>query len=141
MELEKQSRLEERMQAQMARQLSPTNIIVQGVTTMVSSMLGRGGDSNKGGFEDLIARLGLDEDFDADEEEDGAEEAQLFGDKPGYPGVWMGEINEEIESKYLTMSWWLLHVGWKDVGERVRRAVEEVFNGCVHLRSPFAGFH
>jgi peroxin-3 len=40
-------------------------------------------------------------------------------------------INEESESKYLTLSWWLLHVGWKDVGERVRRGVEEVFYGYV----------
>lgn len=40
-------------------------------------------------------------------------------------------INEESESKYLTLSWWLLHVGWKDVGERVRRGVEEVFCGYV----------
>lgn len=37
-------------------------------------------------------------------------------------------ITEEVESKYLTLSWWLLHVGWKDVGERVRRGVEEVFD-------------
>lgn len=36
-------------------------------------------------------------------------------------------VEEETERKYLTLSWWLLHVGWKDVGERVRRAVEEVF--------------
>jgi hypothetical protein len=40
-------------------------------------------------------------------------------------------IKEESESKFLTLSWWLLHVGWKDVGERVRRGVEEVFNGYV----------
>lgn len=40
-------------------------------------------------------------------------------------------INEESESKYLTLSWWLLNVGWKDVGERVRRGVEEVFYGYV----------
>lgn len=40
-----------------------------------------------------------------------------------------GEINEEIEVKYLTLSWWMLHVGWKDVAERVRRGVEEVFEG------------
>ena len=38
-------------------------------------------------------------------------------------------IPEDTESKYLTLSWWLLHVGWKDVGERVRRGVEEVFDG------------
>lgn len=39
------------------------------------------------------------------------------------------EIEHETEMKYLTLSWWILHVGWKDVGERVRRAVEEVFEG------------
>lgn len=39
------------------------------------------------------------------------------------------KISEELENKYLTLSWWLLHVGWKDVGERVRRGVEEVFDG------------
>lgn len=40
----------------------------------------------------------------------------------------MHPVREETERKYLTLSWWLLHVGWKDVGERVRRAVEEVFD-------------
>jgi peroxin-3 len=39
------------------------------------------------------------------------------------------QINEQIEIKYLTLSWWILHVGWKDVAERVRRGVEEVFEG------------
>jgi len=48
---------------------------------------------------------------------------------------WLEELSEEAESKYLTMSWWLLHVGWKDVGERVRRAVEEVFDGYVFIFS------
>jgi len=46
-------------------------------------------------------------------------------------------INEESESKYLTLIWWLLHVGWKDVGERVRRGVEEVFYG-VSLKTKLA---
>ena len=40
-------------------------------------------------------------------------------------------IDADTEAKYLTLSWWLLHVGWKDVGERVRRAVEETFDGLV----------
>jgi len=45
-------------------------------------------------------------------------------------------IDQEIEVRFLMMSWWILHVGWKDVGERVRRGVEEVFSGCVfHLSS------
>jgi len=43
-------------------------------------------------------------------------------------------VSEETENKYLTLSWWLLHVGWKDVGERVRRGVEEVFEGFVTLQ-------
>lgn len=38
-------------------------------------------------------------------------------------------ISEETERKYLTLGWWILHVGWKDVGERVQRGVEEVFEG------------
>ncbi|KAG2006743.1 hypothetical protein CC2G_014493 [Coprinopsis cinerea AmutBmut pab1-1] len=38
-------------------------------------------------------------------------------------------VSEETENKFLTLSWWLLHVGCKDVGERVRRGVEEVFDG------------
>ena len=42
-------------------------------------------------------------------------------------------VSEETERKFLTLSWWILHVGWKDVGERVRRGVEEVFEGCVLL--------
>jgi peroxin-3 len=39
------------------------------------------------------------------------------------------DISEQIEIKYLTLSWWILHVGWKDIAERVRRGVEEVFEG------------
>lgn len=38
-------------------------------------------------------------------------------------------IDEEMERKFLTLSWWICHIGWKDVGERVRRGVEEVFEG------------
>ena len=52
-----------------------------------------------------------------------AEEGELEGDM----------ITEEVERKFLTLSWWILHVGWKDVGERVRRGVEEVFEGFVHF--------
>ncbi|KAJ6471835.1 Peroxin-3-domain-containing protein [Mycena vitilis] len=44
---------------------------------------------------------------------------------------------EVVAAKYLTMTWWILHVGWKDVGERVRRGVEEVFNG-VSLKTKLA---
>ncbi|GBE89878.1 hypothetical protein SCP_1702040 [Sparassis crispa] len=50
------------------------------------------------------------------------------GDDAARPGE-AEAIAEDTERKYLTLSWWILHVGWKDVGERVRRAVEEVFEG------------
>ncbi|KAH8102100.1 Peroxin-3 [Cristinia sonorae] len=43
-------------------------------------------------------------------------------------------ISEETERKFLTLTWWILNVGWKDVGERVRRGVEEVFES-VSLKS------
>lgn len=38
-------------------------------------------------------------------------------------------VDEETERKYLTLSWWFLNVGWKDVAQRVRSAVEVVFSG------------
>lgn len=48
---------------------------------------------------------------------------------------WIDEpISDETERMYLMLSWWILNVGWKDVGERVRRGVEEVFEG-VSLKS------
>ncbi len=43
--------------------------------------------------------------------------------------IWREGVGAETERKYLTLSWWILNVGWKDVGERVRRGVEEVFEG------------
>ncbi|TFY75166.1 hypothetical protein EWM64_g8847 [Hericium alpestre] len=48
--------------------------------------------------------------------------------------IWHRGVDEETERKYLTLSWWILNVGWKDVAERVRRGVEEVFEGwALHL--------
>jgi peroxin-3 len=54
----------------------------------------------------------------------------LLGDQTGLEeGIWREGVDAETERKYLTLSWWILNVGWKDVGERVRRGVEEVFEG------------
>jgi peroxin-3 len=50
------------------------------------------------------------------------------------------EVDEDVERKYLTVSWWLLHIGWRELAERVRVAVEEVFDGCVLHCLPFGGF-
>ncbi|KII85718.1 hypothetical protein PLICRDRAFT_56925 [Plicaturopsis crispa FD-325 SS-3] len=49
------------------------------------------------------------------------------------------EVTEEVAVRYLTLSWWLLHVGWKDIGERVRRGVEEVLDS-VSLKTKL-GIH
>jgi peroxin-3 len=54
----------------------------------------------------------------------------LFGQTIGTEeGIWREGVDPETERKFLTLSWWVLNVGWKDVGERVRRGVEEVFEG------------
>lgn len=37
-------------------------------------------------------------------------------------------VPEETELRFLTLSWWVLHVGWKDVAARVRGSVESVFD-------------
>ncbi|GAA5976731.1 hypothetical protein JCM10908_005609 [Rhodotorula pacifica] len=41
----------------------------------------------------------------------------------------------DVERKYLTFSWWLLHEGWKMVEKRVEGAVEEVV-GSLGLKTP-----
>lgn len=54
----------------------------------------------------------------------------LLGQQTGLEeGIWREGVDAETESKFLTLSWWILNVGWKDVSERVRRGVEEVFEG------------
>ncbi|KAK4046006.1 peroxin [Microbotryomycetes sp. JL201] len=44
-------------------------------------------------------------------------------------------ISKDTERRYLTFSWWLLHRGWKQVAERVERAVQDVV-GPMGLKSP-----
>jgi peroxin-3 len=54
----------------------------------------------------------------------------LLGQQTGLEeGIWREGVDAETERKYLALSWWILNVGWKDIGERVRRGVEEVFEG------------
>ena len=55
------------------------------------------------------------------EKDDARDTLGLFGD--GRTGG--------TERKYLTLSWWLIHVGWKGIRDRVRRAVEDVFERFV----------
>lgn len=65
---------------------------------------------------------GIADDFSAAGEGEG---------KEGENGEEEEEVTDETERKFLTLSWWLLNVGWKDVADRVRSAVEGVFAGCV----------
>ncbi|GAA6017915.1 hypothetical protein JCM11491_001214 [Sporobolomyces phaffii] len=44
-------------------------------------------------------------------------------------------VSEDVERKYLTFSWWLLHEGWKVVRDRVEEKVEEVV-GPMGLKTP-----
>ncbi|KAJ6507124.1 Peroxin-3 [Mycena vitilis] len=78
---------------------------------------------------------GLDALLGDDAEEEG-DFAAGFG-WPEHDAEGAEEEEEVAAAKYLTMTWWILHVGWKDVGERVRRGVEEVFNG-VSLKTKLA---
>jgi peroxin-3 len=59
----------------------------------------------------------------------------VVNEEEGQEDVLDEAIGEEMEMLYLTLSWWILHVGWKDIGERVRRGVEEVFEEYVFLSS------
>ena len=112
------------------------NLLLRGVGGWMREKLGTENQSDDNALEELFAGMGLDGSF-PDDDDDAEESWSMSGMGKGLgrnpSGVWLGEISEEVESKYLTMSWWLLHVGWKDVGERVRRGVEEVFNGSVFI--------
>ena len=128
---ERQERLQERMQERMEREMGLGNLLLRGVGGWMREKLGTENQSDDNALEELFTSMALDGgSLDGD---DDAEEAWPLDGKVKAlgRGPWLGEISEETESKYLTMSWWLLHVGWKDVGERVRRGVEEVFNGSV----------
>ncbi|KAJ7141304.1 Peroxin-3 [Mycena epipterygia] len=92
---------------------------------------------------DLTMLLGLGLGFGGGMDALLGEDAEEEGDYAAGFG-WQGndedaEGEEDVASaKYLTMTWWIMHVGWKDVGERVRRGVEEVFSGCANF-SPGPG--
>lgn len=74
-----------------------------------------------GGSAGSVPWVDIDEDGDDDDEE------MQNG------GIRDEDVDEGMEMLYLTLSWWMLHVGWKDVGERVRRGVEEVLDGCARV--------
>lgn len=38
----------------------------------------------------------------------------------------VGFLDPQIERMFLSVSWWLLHRGWKGCAERVQEAVDEI---------------
>jgi len=44
------------------------------------------------------------------------------------------ELSEDTERKFLVLSWWLTHVSWRHLGERVRKSVEEILRS-IPLKS------
>ncbi|TFL07686.1 Peroxin-3 [Pterulicium gracile] len=45
------------------------------------------------------------------------------------------EVDQDTEHMFLTLSWWVLHVGWKELSQTVLTAVKDVFMG-VSLKTP-----
>lgn len=56
----------------------------------------------------------------------GAVSLSAAEDPPKARGGLEDEIDQETEMAYLTFSWWLMNIGWREVKERVALAVEEV---------------
>jgi peroxin-3 len=75
-------------------------------------------------FSTLLGSASIDGLLQGALEDELESEEEVMGDS--------GALEPDTERKFLTLSWWLLHVGWKDIRERVRRAVEEVFESCVY---------
>jgi len=79
--------------------------------------LGTKNQSDDKALEELFASMGSSPAGDDDVEESWP----LDGKIETFGRMWLREISEEVESKYLTTSWWLLHVGWKDERESEER--------------------
>ncbi|CEQ42195.1 SPOSA6832_03985 [Sporobolomyces salmonicolor] len=62
-------------------------------------------------------------------------EAALYAAKVSKKGEGEAGIDEDVERKYLTFSWWLLHEGWKIVSARIEEKVQEVV-GPMGLKNP-----
>ncbi|GAA6040697.1 hypothetical protein JCM8097_000880 [Rhodosporidiobolus ruineniae] len=98
------------------------------------------GKKGKALFPDLLEEMKANGFAASGEAEDGADrdlEAALFAQQavPLTTAEEREEERKDVERKYLTFSWWLLHEGWKVVEERVRAKVEEVV-GPMGLKTP-----
>ncbi|KAF8688663.1 Peroxin-3, partial [Rhizoctonia solani] len=72
----------------------------------------------------------MGDEMDLDEEGGYWDEEGRWWDASGRGGLFGRDgVGSLTERKFLTLGWWFLNRGWKHIGERVREAVSEVFNG------------
>ncbi|KAH7337403.1 Peroxin-3 [Rhizoctonia solani] len=72
----------------------------------------------------------LGDELDLNEEGGYWDEEGRWWDASGRGGLFGRDgVGSLTERKFLTLGWWFLNRGWKNIGERVREAVSEVFNG------------
>ncbi|CAE6475298.1 unnamed protein product, partial [Rhizoctonia solani] len=72
----------------------------------------------------------MGDEMDLNEEGGYWDEEGRWWDASGRGGLFGRDgVGSLTERKFLTLGWWFLNRGWKHIGERVREAVSEVFNG------------
>lgn len=70
------------------------------------------------------------DEMDLNEEGGYWDEEGRWWDASGRGGLYGRDgVGSLTERKFLTLGWWFLNRGWRDIGERVREAVAEVFDG------------
>lgn len=70
------------------------------------------------------------DDLDMNEEGGYWDEEGRWWDASGRGGLFGREgVGSLTERKYLTLGWWFLNRGWRGIGDRVREAANEVFDG------------
>ncbi|CUA72778.1 peroxin-3 [Rhizoctonia solani] len=72
----------------------------------------------------------IGDEMDLNEEGGYWDEEGRWWDASGRGGLFGRDgVGSLTERKFLTLGWWFLNRGWKNIGERVREAVSEVFTG------------
>ncbi|KDN42029.1 hypothetical protein RSAG8_07074, partial [Rhizoctonia solani AG-8 WAC10335] len=72
----------------------------------------------------------IGDEMDLNEEGGYWDEEGRWWDASGRGGLFGRDgVGSLTERKFLTLGWWFLNRGWKNIGERVKEAVSEVFNG------------
>ncbi|KAF8597589.1 hypothetical protein BDV93DRAFT_369641 [Ceratobasidium sp. AG-I] len=79
---------------------------------------------------DLHPGSEMGDEMDLNEEGGYWDEEGRWWDSSGRGGLYGRDgVGSLTERKFLTLGWWFLNRGWRSIGERVREAVQEVFDG------------